>query len=152
MKFFTPAWVQGKLTEAETEQVVPAYWKHVDTQRFPPAVLELARINPHDGRILDVAYDPRAATLRLRLRCGDLQSGYRDTVMLFSGLHIEESSLTALMQSRRPATVEILYDEVDRCGTDAFAYRILLDSGIEAGFNFTDVKVEERPVGDRELK
>jgi len=45
-------------------------------------------LNPHDGIILDVEHEPQIEDLRLRFRCGDLQTDYFDALLSFSAVTI----------------------------------------------------------------
>jgi hypothetical protein len=149
MKFFTRGWVRGDVAGEAADAVPRAYLEHLHRIGLPPAVRDLADLNPHDAHVLDVANDPAAAALRLRLRCGDLQRGYVDAVLEFAGATIEPADLAALDRARRPAEYEVLGDEVDAAGAGAFEYRLLLDPAGEAAVRFTDVTVVCTPVADR---
>jgi hypothetical protein len=129
--------------------VPPAYQRHLQTLDLPRAVRDLAFLNPHDAYILDVEYDPSAHLLRLRLRCGDLQVGYFDAVLDFSGVIIHPDHLARLIEASRPAKFEVLYDEVDRSSADLFDYRLLLHPVFEIAFQFTDIDIARQPVMDR---
>lgn len=63
---------------------------------------------------------------------------------------IPPAHAAALVEARRPAGFEILYDEVDRAGAGAFEYRLLLDPAGEVAFQFRDVAVVRRAVADRQ--
>src|SRR4051812_14864216 len=106
------------MTDNQADAVAPAYHRHLEAINLPQSVRNLATLNPHDAYILDIDHDPPAATLRLRLRCGDLQVGYIDASLTFSQVTIAPDHLAILIQARRPAEFEILYDEIDRVGAD----------------------------------
>jgi hypothetical protein len=149
LKFFTRGWVNGDTTGEAADAVVPAYSRHLDGLALPQPVMDLASLNPHDAHVLDVEHEPVSRTLRLRLRCGDLQSGYSDVSLTFSGAMLRAADAATLARARRPADFEILYDEVDRADAGAFEYRLLLHPVGEVAFRFSDVTVVRKPVADR---
>jgi hypothetical protein len=138
------------MTEEEADAVAPAYRQHLEAIDLPQSVRDLASLNPHDAHILDVEQVPADDTLRLRLRCGDLQAGYFDVSVEFRGVTIRPANLQALLEARRPAEFEILYDEVDRVGGGAFEYRLLIHPVGEVTFQFRDAAVVRRKVADRQ--
>jgi hypothetical protein len=148
MKFFTRGWVDGDMTDEEADAVVRSYWRQIEALNLPPSVRDLADLNPHDAYILDVEHEPRSQTLRLRLRCGDLEIGYFDAVLDFSDVRIEAAHLALLVESRRPEA-EVLYDEVDRVDGRVFEYRLLLHPEGEVAMRFGDVAVTRLPVAER---
>ena len=149
MKFFTRAWTQGNMTDDKANAVAPAYWRRVEMLDLPRSVRDLATLNPHDAHILHVEHDQSAGTLCLRLRCGDLQAGYFDAALNFSGVIIRPAHLATLVKAMRPAPFEILYDEVDRANATAFEYRLLLHSALEVVLQFRDVAVARQRVANR---
>jgi len=149
LKFFTRGWIHGDMTDEEAAAVTPAYARHLEAIDLPQPVRDLAGLNPHDAYVLDVDHEPSASTLRLRLRCGDLQTGYFDTFVHFTGVTIHPVHLAVLVGARRPAEFEILYDEVDRVGAAAFEYALLFDPVGEVTFQFGDVALVRRRVADR---
>jgi len=112
MNFFTREWVHGNMTDEKADAVAPAYQRHLQAINLPQSVQDLANLNPHDAYILDIDHDPAAATLRFR--CGDLQVGYVDAELNFSGMTIPPDHLAMLIKAKRPAQFEVLYDEVVR--------------------------------------
>ena len=149
MKFFTRDWADGDMTDAEADAVAPAYWHHVGALDLPTPVRALADLNTHDASVLDVALHPAANTLRLRLRCGDQQTGYFDAMLTFTGATIRPADAATLERARRPANVEVLYDEVDRADGRTFEYRLLLYPAGEVSIRFTDVAILRKPAVDR---
>ena len=137
------------MTEDEVNAFASAYRQHLEAIDLPKPVRELTSLNPHDAHILDVEHEPSAETLRLRLRCGDLQTGYFDALVVFSGVAIRPDEAAALVEARRPAEFEILCDEVDRVDGGAFEYRLLLHPVGEVALQFADVAVVRRRVADR---
>ncbi len=149
MKFFTRGWVHGDMSDDEAEAVVPAYRQHLETIGLSPPARELASLNPHDAHIMDVVHEPSVGTLRIRLRCGDLQTGYFDALLDFAAVTIRPTHVTALVEASRLAEFEILYDEVDRVDVDTFEYRLMLDPVGEVAWGFKDVRIARCRVIDR---
>lgn len=150
MKFFTRDWCQGKMTDEEAEAVIPTYQRHLDKLDLPESIRELAGLNPHDAYILDTEHEPREGTLRLRLRCGDLQIGYFDATLAFTHAILTSVDAATLVRARYPAKFEILYDEVDKVASAAFEYRLLLYPTGEVSIGFNQVAIARRPVADRQ--
>jgi hypothetical protein len=148
MQFFTRAWANHELTEEASDAVCAAYARHMASLELPPAVAELAALYVHDAYILDVKHLSRSGELRLRLRCGDLQRGYCDAWLHFTGVTIDPAHAAVLFDARRAADVEILHDEVDRSG-HAYEYRLLLYPEGEVTFMFEQVSISRQPVAGR---
>ncbi|HLP85143.1 MAG TPA: hypothetical protein VK157_12400 [Phycisphaerales bacterium] len=152
MKFFTRDWCQGKMTDEEAEAVILRYQRHLDKLDLPASIRELASLNPHDACILDAQHEPREGTLRLRLRCGDLQIGYFDATLTFTQAGLTSVDAATLARARYPAKFDIIYDEVDKVAGDAFEYRLLLHPTGEVLIGFKHVTIVRRPVADREAE
>jgi hypothetical protein len=152
LKFFTRRWAHGDMIDEAADAVAPAYKRHLETLDLPQSMRELARLNPHDGYILDVGFEPLTSAMHLRLRCGDQQTGYFDASLSFSGVTIQPAHLTKLATAIRPAEFEILYDEVDRAGADVFDYRLLLRPDGDIEFQFKAVSVVRQRVADRHAR
>ena len=151
MKFFTRAWASGELPDEQDAAVPKAYWSYLATLDLPAAVTALSHVNPHDAWLLGVEHEPARARLALRLRCGDLQAGYSDVRITFSGANVSWPALNLLRRSVRPTGVEVQYDEVDRAG-DQFEYRLSFWPAGEVSVLFQDVAISKHPVADREAK
>jgi hypothetical protein len=82
------------------------------------------------------------------LRCGDVQRGYHDLAITFSGVTVDDAAMRALRQVTQSAEAEVLYDEVDRAGSD-FEYRLLLFPEGDVSIVFRDVALQQTPKPDR---
>ncbi len=149
MKLFTRAWIKGEMTDEQAAALMDAYWRYLDTLGLPPTMVALSKLNPHDALVLAVDYEPERSQLALRLRCGDLQRGYSDVTLVFSGVTVDTATLDTLRRSLRPARAEVLYDEVDRSG-NYFDYRLLFYPEGEASIQFRQVDITGQSVTDRE--
>lgn len=131
MNYFTPAWHSSGI-EDEDNAIYKKYPGHLALllPHWPPDVQRLAgRINLHDGLIRELAWNIGEATLHLRLRCGDLQVGYFDLDLDYSGMllsPLDWGSLLLLKGSVKNERrfSEALYDEVDE-EAGRFVHRIL---------------------------
>lgn len=121
MQFFTREWLSNALDDAKFEATIPAYWAHVDRilPRLPGTVQTLARgVNIHDGLIRSVDIRAKRRTLKLALRCGDVQVGYFDLDLAYGGVDWAASNLRDLASIARNVRTEALYDEVDTDATN----------------------------------
>ena len=116
MQFFTREWLSGELTDAAFEAVPNAYRLYLARLRLPPEVLALSEADIHDGLLLDVKHSPQITQLTLVLRCGDLQRGYFDLQIEYSGAVLDGGSLSTLQRATQNPNDEFLYHEVDRAG------------------------------------
>jgi hypothetical protein len=148
MKFFTRAWVNGEKSDDQAGALPEAYWHYLTTLDLPSPIVALSKVNPHDAYLVAQEHDPEHSRLTLQLRCGDLQRGYSDVTLAFSQVAVDRATLDTLRRAVRPASVEVLYDEVDRSG-ECFEYRLLLHPDGEVGIQFQQVDIAERPVADR---
>ena len=126
MNYFTSEWHRGYVEEHPGKK----YREHLLPllRRWPTPVRMLANsISLHDGFIRNFVWDTQESTLFLRLRCGDLQVGYFDLDLHYSGVlfsQLDWTSLTALSANKNSSA---LYDEVDE-EDGRFVHRILFIS------------------------
>src|SRR5258706_1630316 len=130
MRFFTREWLRGELTDEAFDAVPEAYRLHVASLRLPQHVTVLAQADLHDAYVLVVTEELHLARVRLRLRCGDLQRGYADVNIDYSGAAIDAASLSRLRRAAEVPRDEVLYDEVDRIG-QSYEHRLILASHAE---------------------
>ena len=149
MKFFTRAWLNGEMSDEQFDAVPDSYWRYLTSLQLPPPIAALSEFNPHDAYVLELEYEPDYSTLKLRLRCGDLQVGYSDVVLAFSQVTVDPESLDTLRRALRPSEVEVLYEEVDR-SDDRFEYRLIFFPDGEASIQFHEVSITRRSVATRE--
>lgn len=154
MKFFTPAWHGGDLTDAEDAQVVPGYQAHVRRllPMLPPGVQRLAawELGLHDAVIRRMVLDRGADTLRWELFCGDLQRGYFDVALTYSGVRMAALDAALLAELCR-GRFEALYDEVDRTEEGACVHRVLFYPYRELEVVFQDLTLEQTPSDARKF-
>lgn len=125
MKYFTPAWHRGDLTDEASGRAFGDYQRHLAglLPNLPPEVRMLAaRVNIHDGLLWEVAVNLELGTLRLTLRCGDLQVGYFDLELEYEQVDLIPELTEALRKlavarlnlPKSRSSNSALYDEVDR--------------------------------------
>ncbi len=134
-EIFIPAWHTGDLDDEASDRVLGAYQRHLAglLPDLPPAVQTLATsINIHDGLLWEAITDPKQASLRLVLRCGDLQVGYFDLELEYQQVDfvpelthaLRRLSVVRLDGTQGPYPNEAMHDEVDR-GGEFLVHRIL---------------------------
>jgi len=116
MRFFTRAWCNGELTEEESDAVFGAYRRHLAAiaSLVPSGVLELSQQSSlHDALFKTVQFDQINRQLFLRLRCGELQYGYYDLSLHYTGATVIDRTPYGLSGLVAVAGVEVLYHEID---------------------------------------
>ncbi len=162
MRYFTPAWLSGDLSDDEYDAVLARYRAHLAAiePQLPAAVRALAtEVNLHDGRIRQVALDRRNRTLRLALRCGDLQAGYFDLELEYQGVLLDRLDVETLRAIALDPTSEALYDEVDVLDEEAFTHAIIFWSEQyrwldcrEVTVAFHGLEIARKPAAVREIR
>jgi hypothetical protein len=150
MKFFTREWHGGDLPEDQVSNIVLRYAAHIDalSPMLAATVRTLAQgVNVHDGRIMSVTFDQAHQKLELALRCGDLQVGYFDVLLVYAHININGCSLSDLKTIAEDPKAEVLYDEVDRSEIGPWVHRILFwpYREIQIEFGELDLHLESKP-------
>ncbi len=131
MNYFTPEWHSGHVDEHPgkkyREHLVPLL------RHWPTPVRLLANsISLHDGLIREFSWNTDEATLFLRLRCGDLQVGYFDLDLHYSGVLFSPLDWASLLTLNANKNSEALYDEMDE-EDGLFVHRILFIASRRVG-------------------
>ena len=79
----------------------------------------------HDGLIRSVTLGRPHQALEIAFRCGDLQAGYFDLVLVYAHLEIGACNLSDLETIAEDPKSEALYDEIDVGMTGPWLHRIL---------------------------
>jgi hypothetical protein len=100
-----------------------AYRRHLDQLKgaLPPHVWELAHLEGiEDGLIVEVSHNRVEHTLKLILRCGDLQKGYYDLLLIYedADISLEHEHILAQLARRTPADVSGYVPELYRFELD----------------------------------
>lgn len=146
MRFFTREWASGALSDKEWKQVQASYSKHIESllPKLPEPIAALAsRIGLHDGKIRNVVANKNTGRLTLHLYCGDLQVGYRNLAIAYSGVRFELLDLVSLAALARDRDTEIIYDELDIDEDENYLHRILFYPSGEISITFASVELNE---------
>jgi len=128
MKFFTPAWCSGRLSDDESEAAVAAYASHFETlRRFLPAefVERAWNIGLHDAPVRRIVVHRGSSEVVLDLRDGHLQCGYSDLDIVFERVSIELLNVVLLRGLAEDVNTELLYEEVDVDESNRYVHRLL---------------------------
>jgi hypothetical protein len=154
MKYFTREWASGMLSERKWESVYPRYRRHI-ANILPLLPDNIARLETeiiiHDGLIRGVAVNRKPGTLSLELRCGDLQVGYYDLNLHYSGVAFSKLDLSTLATVARDPDTECLYDELD-IENKQYVHRILFYPAGEIEIIFMNLNSEKVSRPDRSYK
>lgn len=154
MRWFTAAFHDGRMPDAEQDSVIRDYREHLgDLRRVAPELRDLADLNLHDGQVQ--RWDLTETEFRWSLLIGDLQSGYQLATVTYrapSLLGVEPWALTAARLDTSP-DVELLSDEVDMRAEGLFEHRFRFWPDLEFGVAFSQVEVALGPgsSGDRRM-
>jgi hypothetical protein len=151
MRFFTPEWFSGDMTDAEYERIIQKYAEHFACVRndLPSRLIEFVdNVSLHDALV-------RRATLRdeafqLELRAGDLQKGYSDLTLLYGDVVavLGHPSVKDIINNELP---EIVEDEIDVGDLGVFEHRLLFASDGELVIQFRSFAFSSLPTADREF-
>lgn len=153
MRFFTRAMLSGELADAEVDSRSKAYQQRIDSlmDALPKDIAELTRINLHDGLIRRVTVDNEAHLLSLVLRCGDLQVGYFDVDLHYSGITLTTQQLQVLSRRAHDRHTEILADEIDMAADGRFVHRLIFWPYDELEITFAGLTIQKRDQAGREV-
>jgi hypothetical protein len=146
MKYLTRDWYEG----GHDDDVYFAYRRYLTgiSERLPAPVLALALSDLHDARFLDIAHDPQARTLAVRLRIGFRRIGYADLHLRYSGVLLDASGGEPAELLANPKT-EVIYHEVDVTDGARFEHRLLLAPQGQLTIGFDAVELRQRGVEHR---
>jgi hypothetical protein len=152
VKFFTPEWTRGDVSDEESDAIVERYAAHlaVLAPTLPPALQALA-YDPalHDAIFGEGTVDHRRRRLVLAVRCGDQQMGYEDREMVYDGVDLSRLDQGALAAAVADPKTELLYDEIDRGEAGAFVHRILFWPTRVIEIVFEEFRMRSEPRPDR---
>ena len=157
MRFFTPEWHGGDITEAESDAVLAAYQRHVAEilPQLHATVRVLAReLALHDARVRRVVVDRPGGEVRVELRCGDRQAGYYDLDLVYLDAVVDARDATELAAAARDPRSELLYDEVDvidGAGEAAYLHRMLFWPYRDVEIMFRALSLRLAPRADRSV-
>lgn len=152
MEYFTRAWASGRLSDEACEQVQVAYEQHLSAllPKMPKSIAALANeVNLHDGLIGEVIVNSKARRVTMELRCGDVQTGYSDLTLSYSGVRFEKLNLATLARRARDRRTELLCDEVDVDESGDYVHRILFWPKDELSIAFSGLQIAQNAKPDR---
>jgi hypothetical protein len=90
MKYFTRSWVNGELTNEESDNIIDSYSSHLNTLLpvLPITLVELAKTSLHDGLIESVIINRLDNSVIMILLIGNLSIGYSRLKITYCGVDI----------------------------------------------------------------
>lgn len=152
MRFFTR---DRELSEEGWDLAMREYHSHLAAlaPSLPPAVLDLAtERNLHDGLIVSGTLLLGLRTLRMVLRCGDLQVGYYDLELEYRGIDMAALDIDGLAAIVRSPSHELVRDEVDAIRGTTFVHRLRFHPEGEIELRFESLCLPSSPREDRYLE
>jgi len=161
MKFFTKEWATGFQEDEKHERAVPDYWAYQET--ISGDLSESLRtfsntVSIHDALVNIVGIDVGRATVMLELVNGDVQVGYRNLKITYSGVDFRLLDLEKLLHMARDRRTELGYDEIDVSENGRFIHRILSygsyqdEKCFDVEFHFESFSFAETPRNDRTVE
>jgi hypothetical protein len=154
MKFFTRAWHSGEYDDWSDEEYRaegPAYRQYVTSisDRLPFEALALSHIDLHVGLFKEFIIDEARQTIHTRIRAGDSSTSNYDVNLDYHSAVITETETGSVSAVMSDPETEVLYDEIDVAGDNAFEHRLLLwPRGIFV-VRFKQLHVTQHPVASR---
>lgn len=146
MKYFSRKWAL-EMEDDEQKDIRDDYWQHIAslTPSLPLAIKKLSRLRLHDGLIRWVIFMKGKKQLQISLLCGDVQNGYFDLDLIYSGIQIKYFNINEFAKLSRDRRTQLLYDEID-IYRKRYIHRILFypDGEIEIRFEKLHIKKTER--------
>jgi hypothetical protein len=145
MKYLTRDWYDA----GHDDDTYFAYRRYLTgiSATLDAPVLALALSDLHDARFLNVAHDPDARALTLRLRIGFRRIGYADLHLRYEGVELAATDGDPDMLLADPRT-EVIYHEVD-VQDGRFVHRLLLSPGGELVLTFDRLDIAQQGVEHR---
>jgi len=155
MKFFTPDWFRGAMSDEESDAVFPAYREYLDKlmPEMPATVRALAKgVSLHDGLLRSATLDRGERALTMILRCGDLQVGHFDLTLRYTGADVDPAALSALRSVARDPKADVREDEIDREVSGSWIHRILFLPYREVTIRFQGLGLSLEPMPNCEFE
>ena len=104
-------------------------------------------VDIHDALVREIRLDRQRSTLEIDLRAGDLQAGYFDLAIRYSGVDLQALDTSVLASISRDTQAEALYHEVDVATTESYEHRWLWwpYQDLDIRFRAFDFLIEPRP-------
>ena len=153
MKYFSREWHSGDISEGEVGEVRDRYWAFIASisDSLPEPIRELATaVNLHDGLVQELVVDHQESTVAILLRCGDLQVGYFDVRLVYSGVPTRLLDVAMLKEIASDPESELLYDEGDR-SADGYVHRVSFWPYRETQIDFRSLRIARDSKPDRSI-
>lgn len=147
MKWFSHDWHQGRLSEAQFDEVRRAYAAHERwlLARVPDAVAELMGVSLHDGQVR--SFGMADGTFTWRILVGDLQRGYEWLTIDYSDAEVVGGIEEVAALDLTGHEAELLDDELDILDDGRFEHRVLVWPEGEVWIRFRDLALAREPAG-----
>ena len=151
MKYFTPEWCNGQLSDVEYDRAREAYQQHYVALEpsLPDAVRQISALLLHDAFIERATFDRRSRLLVIEFLGGDLQVGYRSIVLTYSEAQFDFARLAVIARASETA---FLYDEIDSLPDASYQHSIIFRPGHrDINIRFRSLSVSQAPRVDRTI-
>jgi hypothetical protein len=142
VKWLSRDWHQGRLSDAQSEEVEREYSEHVAAlrPRLSDGAAELLDLSLHDGQVQ--TYNRSADSFEWRILVGDLQRGYEIVTLRYDDAEVVggQSGLDNLNLPDRE--IELLYDELEVLPDSRLVHRVLVWPEGEVWVRFSQVHVD----------
>jgi hypothetical protein len=128
MRFLTPDWHRGNLSDEEADRIEAQYAAHrAAFAQSAPGPLRAIVSGPslHDALVESVEVNRSQRTVVLRLLAGDQQRGYFGRKITYEDVGLERLDAHALAVIARDPESELLSDEVDALGPGLYSHALL---------------------------
>jgi hypothetical protein len=155
MRFFTPEWHRGELSDAESDAVIASYGAHVHA--FARSASEQASKlangpSLHDALVESAQLDFRRRRLHLHLVAGDRQRGYFLRKIVYDGVRTDLLTSSPLAVVANDPRSELLYDELDIASENSYSHRYLFwPEYREVEVVFEQVRISDEAREDRSV-
>jgi hypothetical protein len=151
MRFFTPEWRDGDLSDDDYEKASALYQARLMQIRssLPSAIEQmLTDVSLHDAQVQIAEVD--GSNLRLLLRAGDLQRGYTDVDLRYDSVESLDGipSVSDVLNSN----AEIVEDEIDINSQGLMEHRLIFAPDGEIVIRFRKFAFLVTPVENREFE
>lgn len=155
MRFLTPDWHRGELSDDEATRAETAFEVHQAALAAAASepIRELATGRSlHDALVVSVTVDRSRHRIDLVLLAGDQQRGYFERRITYDEVALDRVDTTVLATIARDPRTELLYTELDRGETGLYSHSLLFWPHYrEVALPFARVQVFDQPVAARIL-
>lgn len=142
MKWFSHAWREGRMSDAQADEVLADYQEHVEALRplLPPDVAVLLGVHIHDGQVQSYAVEDGRFVWQVLI--GDLQRGYEFVTVTYDDAEVVGGVADLDALNLLTPRTELLYDELELLTDGRAMHRVLVWPEGEVWVRFRSVRVE----------